>query len=146
MGGFFKSWRRKTGCVTLLMASMFATGWIRSLFVTDSLQLPSRLSLPKFLPKLVSSSDQSVVICFPARPNDDGRFLPSWIVDRFSSNSEFFNHNYTDWPWRSCGFAIGKTTEQVRIFVIPYGSIVVPLTLLSSHLLLIKSRRERRPG
>lgn len=30
MREFFKGWRRKVGCVTLLMALLLAVGWVRS--------------------------------------------------------------------------------------------------------------------
>jgi hypothetical protein len=32
---FFKGWRRKFGVLTLLMACVFAAGWVRSLIVAD---------------------------------------------------------------------------------------------------------------
>ena len=37
MGDFFKPWRRKAGCITLLMACVIAMGWIRSQTVADNL-------------------------------------------------------------------------------------------------------------
>lgn len=36
MSSFFHGWRRKAGCVTLVMALIVMTAWIRSLVVTDS--------------------------------------------------------------------------------------------------------------
>ena len=35
---FFKGWRRKIGCVTLLMALVFMAGWLRNYFIRDSVQ------------------------------------------------------------------------------------------------------------
>jgi hypothetical protein len=35
MRDFFKSWRRKLGCITLLMAVVVTTAWVRSLFIGD---------------------------------------------------------------------------------------------------------------
>jgi len=35
MGDFFKGWRRKAGCVTLVMACTFAAAWVRSFIVED---------------------------------------------------------------------------------------------------------------
>jgi hypothetical protein len=36
-GEFFKCWRRKTGCVTLVMSCMMAAGWARSQVAVDRL-------------------------------------------------------------------------------------------------------------
>ena len=36
MGDFFKPWRRKIGVVTLLMACVFAAGWVKSFSTVDS--------------------------------------------------------------------------------------------------------------
>jgi len=35
MGEFFKSWRQKAGCVTLVMACVLMAAWVRGLCVTD---------------------------------------------------------------------------------------------------------------
>jgi hypothetical protein len=35
MRDFFKGWRRKVGCVTLVMACAVATGWLRSMLTDD---------------------------------------------------------------------------------------------------------------
>jgi hypothetical protein len=35
MGEYFKPWRRKVGCVTLIVACVFAAGWVRSFYVVD---------------------------------------------------------------------------------------------------------------
>lgn len=43
MRDFFESWRRKVGCATLVMACVFAAGWLRSMSIADS--LISRTSL-----------------------------------------------------------------------------------------------------
>ena len=36
MREFFSGWKRKTGCLTLLMACVLAAGWVRSLTTEDS--------------------------------------------------------------------------------------------------------------
>jgi len=35
MGEFFKGWRRKAGCVTLVLACVMAVGWVRSQHFSD---------------------------------------------------------------------------------------------------------------
>ena len=41
MGDLFRPRRRKIGAVTLVVACVFAAGWIRSLFDQESLNLPT---------------------------------------------------------------------------------------------------------
>lgn len=35
MREFFRGWRRRLGCITLLMAVVVTIGWVRSLFIGD---------------------------------------------------------------------------------------------------------------
>ena len=52
MGDFFKSWRRKIGCVALMMAAVFMMGWVRSLSDTDVFVAPigkSRIVVPYWM-------------------------------------------------------------------------------------------------
>src|SRR4051794_19488286 len=39
MRDFFKGWRRKLGCVTLVMACVFMAGWVRSIGISDWITL-----------------------------------------------------------------------------------------------------------
>src|SRR3954462_3489874 len=39
MREFFRGWRRKLGVATLVMACVFAAGWVRSLFHRDNINL-----------------------------------------------------------------------------------------------------------
>ena len=55
MGEFFNGWRRKTGCVTLVMACLLTDGWILSASRTDIANF-------RLLGKqhIVSSEEQSI--------------------------------------------------------------------------------------
>ena len=48
MRDFFKGWRRKVGCITLVMACLLISGWLRSLQSLEFVEFPSgqNLSLP----------------------------------------------------------------------------------------------------
>ena len=46
MGEFFQGWRRKIGCVTLVMAFVLVLGWIRSFYVEDFIDLPAFMRYP----------------------------------------------------------------------------------------------------
>lgn len=41
MRDFLHGWRRKVGCVALMMACVFAAGWMRSRLLEDEIALPS---------------------------------------------------------------------------------------------------------
>lgn len=40
MREFFRGWRRKVGCVTLVMACVLTTGWVRSIGQSHAVQFP----------------------------------------------------------------------------------------------------------
>jgi hypothetical protein len=126
MNNFFHGWRRKVGCVTLVVALGFMGGWIRSLSVTDFCQLPvGRLCNADFV-------------------SDDGRFSCGWVSPtgptRFNwrnfenrgpiairSRSLYFD--FTD------GTAPNPSGIQSQ-HIIPYWLIAIPLPLLSGYLIL----------
>jgi len=135
MGELFKGWRRKAGCVALAMACVFAAGWVRSLGNSDEIEFKSVFGnvhslnsrgghvewvqwndrIPPEGPWTWWSSPDSEI---PA--DRDVLILPHHI-------------ERTDW------YPHGRTTTGTGIRV-RYGSIVIPLTLLSAYLLLNKPR------
>ena len=123
----------------------FFHGWRhRSLVVTDSLHLPSRMLLTTLLPKQVYSADQSLIIVIRADPNDDPPSLPWVRTDRFIKNPEWITLEDIVWQFQCCGFAVGVEKPNGPIFLIPYWSIEIPLMLISAYLLLVKVERYKR--
>ena len=111
MGDYFHGWRRKIGVVTLVMACVFAAGWVRSHWIADILQesdfgchdeYGSKFGLLYF----AESSDNDAV--------------PKTL--QFESKS------------------VDATTEPIFwggvVLVVPYFLVVVPLIVLSAYLLL----------
>ena len=49
MGEFFKPMRRKAGVVTLLLASVFVAGWVRSIHQMDVIIVPGSLTNHVFI-------------------------------------------------------------------------------------------------
>ena len=45
MGSFFQGWRRKIGLMTLLLALVFMSGWVRSFITGDFVTFPARNSM-----------------------------------------------------------------------------------------------------
>jgi hypothetical protein len=125
MGEYFKPWRRKIGVVTLVMGLACLGGWARSFSVFDSVALPLPYS-GNYGFVLISTNGRvwcGRIWCEePIIPNWDASSLPLLRATILPS---------------------GESVEQTFIALyrddlIPYSSIVVPLTLLSAWLLLSK--------
>ena len=157
MGEFFRGWRRKIGVVTLMMALVLMGGWVRSMSVEDVLKFPSaegfcfctfeheRISWGE----LTGPDSEITAKRLTQWKWLSGRIdLHSGIGPTNTSDHKFYYYEH-DWKWDLCGFYFaeghGKLTgpcpsTRLRLYVIPYWSIVIPLTLISLWLLLSKSR------
>ena len=149
MGVFFHRSRRKTGVVTLVMAWVFMSGWVRSYAFEDGVSVGLRQSRREFS---MFVSFQSGIHFLQNRPKlDDGPRVFSPCVDWFSqriSGASFLSHPELKWKWHLAGFGVRECSPPPRNlgggllidWVVPYWSIAMPLTLLSAYLLLNKPR------
>lgn len=80
---FFKPWRRKLGLLTLLMACVFAAGWVRSRFSEDM-----HLWKSDVLVAFVVSIDSTLMIWGGAYDEPFG----NWIWPAFESQSTYQCH------------------------------------------------------
>ena len=168
MGEFFHGWRRKSGLLTLLIACVFMIGWIRTYFITDLVSAPfgtktyinvdsfrsnlifrvyprasnfSWFSLPSHVNMMFGWDDPTRAAlkfigfgggAFDENPDDPTRECEMW-----SCPAKLFG---CDVYWRS-----KSSDDRERLgVVIPYVSIVIPLTLLSAFLLLFKPRPAKK--
>ena len=145
MREFFKGWRRKAGVVTLVVACAAATGWVRSLRTMDELTIPGNRAT-----HYLNSTDGTVGWWMR---NDDPNVRFSFQTRRSDSNdwAIVLEQVHILWKFEWCGFGCGEShRSRLRIWMIPYWSIVLPLTLLSAYLLLSKrlpvKRREAAPA
>jgi hypothetical protein len=144
---YFKPLRRKVGIATLVLACVCAVGWVRSLSATDAILIPiGDASQDDDTTQGFWSSDSGL---------NWGKFL--WPRVRSPVDFESYNHRQRNewgvpayfqsvdivWQWRFCGFGIGfsRMTPMASVWVVPYWSVVGPLTLLSAWLLLSKPRQ-----
>ncbi len=151
---FFQGWRRKVGCVTLLMACLFMTGWVRGLFFVDFLWFPGEKGA--YLHQVMFTRNMAI---FQKSVSLSSDFLLPWDEETFYVNSYprwqwrpsddmgFLLANYPKVTWRCrvSGFDIVEASADDDIYrgtfvAIPYFSIITPLTLLSAWLLLSKPR------
>lgn len=130
MSEFFQPFRRKLGMLVLVVTCVFMAAWIRSQTTIDVIgRAPGR----------VLSWDGSILV--EAGPFDwlslDWQTYHDWEgIDAIFERYPFFK-----WEWRFCG--IRKSNHDPPYWVLPYGYIVIPLTLLSAWLLLSKPRPGR---
>lgn len=155
MWSFFRGWRRKAGVVSLVIACIFASGWVRSFATTDWLSLSTRG--PARSPLKFVSSEASVAILtrrFPTLTERMRAFdlsVPDWY-SRPAVNIEIQPGHWFTWHWKLWGF--GYATEKglfnkqsgYLLVMLPYWFLVFPPTLLSAYLLLWKPRKRASPN
>jgi hypothetical protein len=143
---FFQVWRRKAALATLLMALLLAVTWMRSGIVRDVIVISFEESW-----HTIESSNGG--ICWKQWK---GNLLPSmqWESGEASmSDTDWWVDLDVEWRQEWAGFHFGAGTSTLMIssdsiplllhfglWIIPYWSLVLPLTLLSAWLLLIKPR------
>jgi hypothetical protein len=130
MGEFLRGWRRKVGCVTLLLACAVVGMWVRSYFGgMDHVVQPIVGSIIT-LHKSPSTSHPVIWVSTPLQDPD----RKHWMKGNLGYHSD-------QWLRREWGgFVFSHHVKQPRLqLVFPYWSIILPLTLLSAYLILVPS-------
>ena len=144
MGSDFKPWQRKLGVLTLVVACVFAIGWVRSLTIDDAVSVGG----PDAYHVWISKSGT-----FRWGKLTPGLNKPAyeWSSTPRLNDDEDFQWNEATLKWRQSfgGFDFGSGSSvytpkhHTERWVIPYWSVVFPLALLSAHLLFSKPRAKR---
>ncbi len=151
MREFFRGWRRKVGCVSLVMACLFGVAWGRSQFVVDKIEVPGwdSGSECKSYPGYISwtwrsPSDQFEKIRWTSQVLSNWREIDIWT----------YNDPRFDWNWGGIKFgsvATGRWSAhqgedsirgeiRTHFRAVYYWVLALPLTLLSACLILWKPR------
>ena len=151
MEDFFKPRRRKLGCVSLVATLMVMGGWLRSQYWIDSIifNLNGQVITIQSLANGIDFGRMSyrVGLSSPGWEWSSQELLPlleNW-VDAKGNQKEidpWMDHKIV-WRRDWFGFHVGvgyRGNRRDEDCMIPYWSIVVPLTLLSAYLLLTKPR------
>ncbi|MDB5345404.1 MAG: hypothetical protein JWP89_3781 [Schlesneria sp.] len=118
---FFHGWRRKVGCVTLMLACGLMAMWMRSDFLLDR-----------------------IMFVIAGRQHDvqslDGKI--SWNQDRIDAFHEPIFKLQSRHPPKSkrTGSFDSLTPGEHRV-ILSYWSLTIPLGLLSTYLILWKPRK-----
>lgn len=148
MGDFFHRWRRKLGCVTLMIVLTVSGVWLRSFSTNDQINIWSG-------PRTIHSLDSSPMGLTwmkrsklpPNIPMLSGRFgmiafqtFPRGVCDPFQWSTARYRI-------RCFGFDFAEAainppdSGELTIWNVPHWSIVLPLTLLSTYLILRPGKR-----
>lgn len=131
MREFFRGWRRKVGCVTLLMALAVFGMWTRSQLVWEMINAP------------VGGRDH-VTLLVPGRftwvsyfPEKGNRIPQQWDQDQVSKdNVHGLEEMEAEWRQDSMRRP-GYIGVRVNLLV-----VLIPLSLLSAYLILWKPRKQ----
>ena len=141
MGQFFKSWRRIAGIVTLVLALASIVGWVRSFYVNDVILFPTANAMNTWISDKHGLSWLTMAQTTEEHEEQMKEFdVPFVIAFAFPQSLDL-----RGWKRKSTfyGFELFERDRHEltdRVQIIPYGSIVVPLTLISLWLLLSKPR------
>lgn len=146
MRDFFKSWKRKAGCVALVLACGLLAGSMRTQFVVDEFRFGDWQDSASFLVNCGNSitwmrtHKQKQVSLAPKWTQGPSRFhKPDYVEWLLSGEWE------ADWKWCWLGFESGSLTRirfgmTLTYWRVSYWSVILPLTLLSAYLLFSKPR------
>ena len=145
MWTYFLGWRRKAGCVTLVMACVVMGIWMRSYLTCD--QISFRTS--EVTTDTVSSLEGFLTWSRLRHQRSKRQYhlnrwqsIPSQVV------KELFPPTVAvEWRWYGFGFTkhLNGDDSISEGCLIPYWSVTIPLTMLSAYLLLSKPRPVKEP-
>ena len=118
MGDFFKGWRRKTGCVVLVMASVLAAGWGRSVSLVDTIwyRRDERTAYA------INSLDESLLFV-RVHDTDQGPGTRFDTIDIITNPAELrFRNSMSRW----CGFGICAAKNNPNDPIMNLGVCVIP--------------------
>lgn len=138
MREFFKHWHRKVGVATLILACAFTAAWVRSLSEYNGVK---RYEFENaFL--LGSKCGRITGIWLQERSDFPETILESRPLTDLPFNP--MDGSIPLWRWDPCGFHVGIgivfLKEPAITIAVPYWSIVFPLILVATCLLLSKLR------
>ena len=154
MREFFRGWKRRVGVVTLLMACGFMAGWVRSGMVDDWIMINinanrvrfrlssanSRINILRWTPEKGPLFSNGINTASKDRNPLTGRGFRA----KFDFWDEFIVERRFDWAGFHFGSGMNRSwhgDKRITIWLIPYWSIVLPLTALAAFLLLSKPRQ-----
>lgn len=174
MKNFFHGWRRKTGCLTLMLACALCSLWLRSLRTNDRVDgyIVSRVVHGYVVS---TNGDLNIIRRFPLPPDHavNSLHLKKWILWQTSYTDPIYTvllgrtafgcggdvmglpdcwcEFDVAWRFDFVGLHFGqgrhRTWEEwdVQLWTFPYWFLILPLAMLSMYLILWTPRKAKRP-
>lgn len=142
MKEFFRSWRRRVGCITLMMALAIVALWMRGQFVGDLIVVPSDTRGLTFGTGYFGFGVEFSEVEVPSQAFSWRTFpKPTFaeIAEGDRYNAAVYGPNRY-WRWGFSGLQMEKVNDTRRIGV-SHWWLIVPLTFLSAYLILWKPRQ-----
>lgn len=130
MREFFHGWRRKLGCVVLLMACVIFMMWMRSLVIEDQIEIKPPDEWHRLVHHIESSHS---VISWTAWSTALGQ--NRWRSVTAGPHRETILNE--EWPQYQQGLGMRRIIQRE----VPYWVLVLPLTFLSAWLILGRQRQ-----
>ena len=148
MREFFRGWKRKVGVATLVMTCGFAMLWIRSRSFTDEILFPmirtqGASEVAGMLDGLMSTRNAFVWARLPVHHDqidELGHIFPYWQTDERTTDFDGQEYKRQSGAFGFAVYVADDRDQQAKYLLIPYWSIVIPLTLLSAYLLFSNPR------
>ncbi len=148
MGEFFQGWRRKTGLALLALALLLMGVWVRSTVVEDQLAINwlGRLHWFHSFNGTVAWKQYTPWIQAKSFVLYERESPPTDHTDHWDNDDDDVDWS---WKWRACEFEFRAGTfskpfwGDIRLRIIPYWSLVLPLTLLSAFLIISKPKQPK---
>lgn len=144
MRDFFNGWRRKSGCVVLLVACVVMAGWIRSRYLFENVDIviddQSFVTLFSCMHGVGCSKSHYRELKLPASMRSPRYWTteqPSNIVD--GEGNDLTQNLFVIWVDDA------DSDPESQFVIVRYFVIAVPLTLLSA-LLILWPRRKQKPA
>jgi hypothetical protein len=139
MGDYFKPWRRKIGVMTLVMACVSTGGLIRSRSVRDTLNFWAGTRTPV----LLISTSRFILWGKVYLDPGTGATFAYWNTDVIADPnvvSEISDEDASQLRWFEI-VTFKSATHSHPFWVISYWLVIIPLTLLSAFLLVVRTRK-----
>lgn len=145
MKEFFRGWRRKFGILTLVMACVLTSVWM----VTNKFSVHFATAYIEPVQFLTAKDGYLRWASYPGVTISEPvtfRVVPPHQVELDIIESDGFQKDLVwNWHWKWNGFEFGHSQfRSVRVWAVPFWSMVLPLTLISASLLLSKRPQARR--
>jgi hypothetical protein len=135
----FLGWRRKIGCITLLLACALMLAYLRGHFIGDAYYFGRGAGASFTCVHLTHSG----LMWRRVRSNAAMIWRPGWVSYRVRNDAvvdpDDMNPEFTMITMRENFYAIGPA-KTIELITVPYWALIAPLTLLSAYLLLWRPR------